>query len=466
MVSTDSLCDREATVLAGQIRRGEVSAREVLEAHLARIEATNADVNAITELCIDRAQAEACAADDRLVRGDSIGPLHGLPIAHKDLIETAGIRTTFGSTAFANYTPTTDAPVVARASGAGAIMLGKTNTPEFGTGGHTRNALFGLTRNPVDIHRSAGGSSGGSAAALAAGYCPLATGTDMAGSLRIPASFCGVVGFRPTPGAVPHAPNRLPYFPYAVPGPMGRTVGDVKLLFDVLAGASLLDPLSSIGQCTRDAAIAVESLRMAWCPDAFGLPVEPEVRQVLANAAQTISGLVGLETSQLVLPDVDELFRTWRAWYYRVNFASLADSESLSEATRFEIERGRRLTAADLERAEGLRAGMVRTVEAIFARFDVLLLPATPVTAFSAEQTFPATVAAARMPDYLGWMRHLYFVTAMGVPALCLPAGETPNGLPVGIQVVTRPGTDLTTLRVGKLVERILTTSRHPDPQQ
>lgn len=456
-VVADDLVERSAVVLGEQIRHGEVSAREVLDAHIARIESTNADINAFTELCIDRSQAEAHAADNRLARGDLIGPLHGLPIAHKDLIETAGVRTTFGSTAFADYIPTTDAPVVERAAGAGAIMLGKTNTPEFGTGGHTRNELFGLTRNPVDLRRSAGGSSGGSAAALAAGYCPLATGTDMAGSLRIPASFCGVVGFRPTPGAIPHAPNKLPYFPYAVAGPMGRTVGDVQLLFDVLAGASPLDPLSSLGPRTASAAAAAESLRMAWCPDAFELPVDPGVQQVLGNAMRRISGPVDLETAPLTLPDVDELFRTWRAWYYQVNFAGLNDSEGFSEKTRSEINRGGHLTIADLERAEKLRADMVRAVAAIFAEFDVLLLPATPVTAFPAEQTFPTTVGGEQMPDYLAWMRHLYFVTAMGVPALCLPVGKTGDGLPVGIQVVTRPGTDHTTLDVGKLVEQILT---------
>lgn len=340
-------------------------------------------------------------------------------------------------------------------------MLGKTNTPEFGTGGNTSNALFGVTRNPADVRRTVGGSSGGSAAALAAGFCPPATGTDMAGSLRIPASFCGVVGFRPTPGAIPHAPNNLPYFPYAVPGPMGRTVGDVQLLFDALTGASPLDPLSSLGHGAGDTVDPVEGLRIAWCPDAFGLPVEPEVRQALANAARQISGPVDLATSELALPDVDELFRTWRAWYYRTNFASLADSESLSEATRSEIERGLRLTIMDLERAETLRAAMVRAVAAVLAKFDVLLLPATPVTAFPVEQAFPTAVDGEQMPDYLGWMRHLYFVTAMGTPALCLPAGTTADGLPIGIQVVTRPGTDRTALGVGKLIERILATPSH-----
>lgn len=451
---SDSLCELDAVQLAGLIRRKTASAREVLDAHVARISEREGDINAFTELCVDRARAEANAADQRLARGETVGALHGLPIAHKDLIETAGLRTTFGSTAFADNVPMVDAPVVARAAEAGAIMLGKTNTPEFGTGGQTSNALFGTTRNPVDATRSAGGSSGGAAAALAAGFCPIVTGTDMAGSLRIPASFCGVVGLRPTPGAVPHAPSKLSYFPYAVAGPMGRNVGDVALLFDTLTGATPRDPLSALGSGPEAADVA--SLRMAWCPDAFGLPVDPDVRQTLAFATRQIARQADLGMAELELPDVDELFRTWRAWYYRTHFASMIDDEGLGELSRSEIERGLRLTVTDMDRAEALRVAMTRAVTALFAEFDVLLLPATPITAFPAEWDFPTVVDGEPMADYLGWMRHLYFVTAMGAPALCLPAGTTASGLPVGIQVVTRPGTDRTTLAVGRLIEQAL----------
>ena len=266
----DGLWRRSATDLARELRDGDVSAREVLDAHLARIEETNPAINAIVTLDPERAIAQAHAADEALARGDAVGPLHGLPIAHKDLVDTAGVRTTYGSPIYADHVPERDEPFVVRVRAAGAIMLGKTNTPEFGAGSHTFNAVFGPTRNPWDLSKSAGGSSGGAAAALAAGMVPIADGSDLGGSLRNPASFCNVVGFRPSLGTVPSWPDADPE-DLSVDGPMARTVRDAALLLSVMADR----PDLAVAPAQ---AADLAGLRIAWAPACAGtMPVDPEV---------------------------------------------------------------------------------------------------------------------------------------------------------------------------------------------
>jgi amidase len=293
------LCAFDAVTLAGMLRRREVSAREVTAAHIGRIEAVDGSVNAVVTRCFDRALARAAEADDALARGEVLGLLHGLPVAHKDLAETAGVRTTYGSPLFAGHVPDFDALQVERMSGAGAISLGKTNTPEFGAGSHTVNPVFGATRNPYDLSRSAGGSSGGAAAALAARMICLADGGDLGGSLRNPASFCNVAGLRPAPGRVPTWPLSDVADTFAVHGPMGRTVADVALLLAVLSGPdprvplaldapvpALAEPADVVGLLTRD----LRGLKVAWSAD-LGLPVEPEVRTALAPARRVLAEL-------------------------------------------------------------------------------------------------------------------------------------------------------------------------------
>src|SRR5712691_11725363 len=323
------LCAIDAISQAGLLRRREVSARELITAHIERITQVDQAVNAIVTRCFDRALDQAAAADQALAAGQPLGLLHGLPVAHKDLVETAGVRTTYGSLMFADNVPDWDALVVSRMSGAGAISLGKTNTPEFGAGSHTVNQVFGATRNPYDLSRSAGGSSGGAAAALAARMISLADGSDLGGSLRNPAAFCNVVGLRPSPGRVPIWPSSDVTDSMSVTGPMARTVADLALLLTVISGPdprvplaldapppAITDPAQIPGLLTRD----LTGLRVAWSAD-LGLPVDPDVRTVLGPARQQLVSL-GCEVTDATpdLTGADEVFRTWRAFRFATNF--------------------------------------------------------------------------------------------------------------------------------------------------
>jgi len=319
------LCALDALALARLLHRREVSAREVVAASIARVEAVDGLVNALVTRSFETAIATAAAADEAMARGELPGLLHGLPVAHKDLAETAGVRTSYGSPLFAGHVPGFDALVVARMAAAGAISLGKTNTPEFGAGSHTVNPVFGATRNPYDLSRSAGGSSGGAAAALAARMICLADGSDLGGSLRNPASFCNVTGMRPTPGRVPAWPLADVADTFGVHGPMARTVADAALLLAVLSGPdprvplaldapapALASPAAVLGLLARD----LRGVRVAWSPD-LGLPVEPAVRAVLAPARQVLADL-GCEVTDAApdLAGADEVFRTWRAFRF------------------------------------------------------------------------------------------------------------------------------------------------------
>src|SRR5262245_45486669 len=361
------LCGSDAVGLAGLIRSREVSAREVVAAHIKRIEEVDPVVNAVVTRTFDQAFAKAAAADDALARGEQPGLLHGLPVAHKDLVETTGVRTTFGSPLFAEHVPDRDALVVSRMSAAGAISLGKTNTPEFGAGSHTVNPLFGATRNPYDPNRSSGGSSGGAAAALAARMLALADGSDLGGSLRNPASFCNVVGLRPSPGRVPSWPVTDVADWLGVEGPMGRTVADVALLLAAISGPDprvplaldapppvLASPAQLPGLLARD----LRGLRVAWSTD-LGLPGEPDVLAALAPARQVLAEL-GAEIVDATpdLTGADEAFRTWRAFRFVGKFDQLLrDSPGkLGPNVTWNTERGRELTVADLVRASTLAA--------------------------------------------------------------------------------------------------------------
>lgn len=451
-----------ATELRAALVRGSVSAREVIRAHIARIEEVNGRLTAVCTTTFEQALNAAGAADAAHARGEPLPPLHGLPIVHKDLLDTAGVRTTYGSAAFAHHVPDQDATVVARARVAGAIMLGKSNTPQFGTGGHTSNELFGTTRNPWDPSRSAGGSSGGSAAALAAGMCPMATGTDMAGSLRIPASFCHVVGLRPSPGRIPNLPTDMQWFPYVTAGPMARTVRDAALLLSVVAGP---DPHASISldESMSDLMTGLETdvsgWRIAWAPRIAGLPVDAEVQDALAVLPAAVAALdADVQDAEPDLTGADQAFLVWRAWYYATQYGQLLrDSpEVLDQSTATNTREGLRVTGAELGRAEHARSRLYRNVSAFFDSFDVLIMPCTPVVAFPAEQWWPATVAGRPLAGYLDWMRHLYLMTATGLPSLSLPVALTPAGLPVGVQLVGPPRGDRRLLQFAHALETAL----------
>jgi amidase len=459
-----ALWDYDAITLAGMLRGREVSAREVIAAHIARIEAVDAAVNAVVTRCFEQAMAKAAAADRALARGEPPGLLHGLPVAHKDLAETAGVRTTFGSPLFARYVPDRDDLVVSRMSGAGAISLGKTNVPEFGAGSHTVNRVFGATRNPYDRSRSAGGSSGGAAAALAARMVCLADGSDLGGSLRNPASFCNVVGLRPSPGRVPRWPVTDPADILGVTGPMARTVADAALLLAVQSGpdprATLaLDapppPLAGPADVARLLECDLRGLRVAWSPD-LGLPVEPAVRAALAPARSVLAGLGCAVTD--AAPDLaggDEVFRTWRALRFVTAFGPLLRDHpgELGPNVAWNIRRGQELTAADLSRATTAWAALAERVSEFFGRFDVLACPVSQVAPFDVGLDWVHEIDGVPQHTYLDWMRSAYLISVTGLPAISVPAGFTPDGLPVGLQLVGRRRADWHLLGVAAAFE-------------
>ncbi|SPT49344.1 MULTISPECIES: amidase [Actinomadura] len=458
---SEEICFASARDLARRIRTRELSAREVLQAHLDQIERTNPRVNAVVTLVAERAAEQARAADERLAAGEEPGPLHGLPVAHKDTHATAGIRTTSGSPIFADHVPAEDELVVERIRAAGAVTLGKTNTPEFAAGSHTFNPVFGLTRNPYDPSRSAGGSSGGAAAALACGMHPLADGGDMGGSLRNPASFCNVAGLRPSPGRVPSWPVAAAWSTLGVQGPMAREVADVALLLSVLAGP---DPRSPIALETPGSAFAapldgdLAGLRVAWAPDLGGtIPVDPAVTGVLEPAVKVFQELgCAVEEAAPDLTGADEVFRTLRAWHWDITLRPLLDERrgEFKESLAANIDAGRSLTGADLGRAETLHTALFHRMREFFGRYDALLLPVSQVPPFDADLEYPEEVAGQRMHDYLEWMRSCFLISATGCPALSVPAGFTSGGLPVGLQIVGPHRADLAVLRIGHAFEQ------------
>src|SRR5215210_1218253 len=323
------ICFLRATELARGIRTKELSVREVMEAHLAQIERVNNEVNAIVTLTAEEAVNRARAADEALARGEEVGPLCGLPVAHKDLSPTRGVRTTFGSLVYRDFVPDRDALIVERLKEAGAISVGKTNTPEFGAGSQTFNEVFGETLNPYDVTRTCGGSSGGAAVALACGMVPLADGSDMGGSLRNPASFCNVVGFRPSPGRVPSWPTQAAWSSLSTEGPMARTVRDAALMLAAISGPDRRSPLA-ISEPEEDFLRALErdfsGTRVAWSRDLGGLPVDPRVTAVIEvkrGVFEDVGCLV--EDDEPDFTGADEVFKALRAWHFELNYGGLLE---------------------------------------------------------------------------------------------------------------------------------------------
>ncbi len=455
-----------ARELAARLARRDVSAVEVMHAFLAQIERVNPRVNAIVTLrSADELLADAAAADRRLAAGEPTGVLHGLPIAIKDLSLTRGLRTTFGSTLYRNFVPTSDELYVARLRRAGAIVIGKTNTPEFGAGSQTFNALFGATRNPYDLTKTCGGSSGGAAAALACGMLPFADGTDLGGSLRNPASFCNVVGFRPSPGRVPRL-NTRPGDTLGVHGPMARSVDDLALLLSVMAGPdardaqSLPEPGAAFsGPLERDLAGA----RVAWSERLGRYPVEPAV-SATCNAARPVFTALGCEVvdGEPDLDGVDEVFQTLRAAGYAAALGRDLDRgrAELKDTVVWNIEQGRKLTPADLERAARLKAALDARVAAFFSRHEFLVLPTVQVLPFAVDIEWPRAIEGVAMRTYIDWMATCYAISCLGTPAINVPCGFS-EGLPVGLQIVGRPGRDLEVLQLARAFEAATGLARH-----
>jgi len=458
---TDDLCLRPATELSALLRSREISARELLDAHLDRIDRLNPAVNAVVTLDADGARAAADAADAALAAGDPVGPLHGLPVAHKDTHATGGMRTTWGSPLHADTVPMRDELVVARLAAAGAIRVGKTNVPEFAAGSHTFNPLFGATHNPYRHGLSAGGSSGGAAAALAAGFVPLAEGSDMGGSLRNPAAFCNVVGLRPTPGRVPTWPAPMAWSQLSVQGPMGRTVADVALQLSALAGPDARVPISLDDPGAGFAAPLPErldGLRIAWAPDLGGqVTVDPAITGVLASSVAVFESLgASVEEACPDLSGADEVFGTLRAWLFESSFGEISrrTPEKVKESIRWNAEMGAKLTGPDLARAEQLHTRLYERMVAFFGQYDVLLAPTTQVLPFPVEIEYPTEIAGVHQDNYLEWMRSCTVISATGCPALSVPGGFTADGLPVGLQVIGAPRADRRVLEVGHAFEQ------------
>jgi len=472
---TEDLCAHDAVTLAGLLRRKELSAREVVCAHAERIEAVDGAVNAVVTRCFDQALDRAAGADQALARGEEPGLLHGLPVAHKDLNDTAGVRTTYGSPLFAGHVPDRDALIVQRMTTAGAISLGKTNVPEWGAGSHTVNPVFGATRNPYDLSRSAGGSSGGAAAALAARMICLADGGDLGGSLRNPASFCNVVGLRPSPGRVPVWPISDVADVFGVEGPMARTVADVALLLMALSGPDPRVPLAldaeppvaaEPGQIPGLLGRDLTGVRVAWSPD-LGLPVEPAVRAVLAPARQVLADL-GAEVVDAApdLSGAEEVFRTWRAFRFATNLGPLlrAHPGELGPNVAWNIERGLELSVADLSRATLRHASLAERISDFFADVEVLACPVSQVAPFDVTLDWVHEINGEQQTTYLDWMRSCYLISVTGLPAISVPAGFTPGGLPVGLQLVGRRRADWALLGVAHAFEAATRHGRTAPP--
>ena len=459
-VSSD-LCAWPAIDLARAIAARDLSAVEVMEAHLARIDAVNPTVNAIVTLLPDEARLGAQAADAAVSRGDALGPLHGLPVAHKDLTWTKGIRTTFGCRAFEHFVPDEDALIVERLHAAGAITTGKTNTPELGAGSQTFNALFGATRNPYDTTKTCGGSSGGAAVALATGMLPIADGSDLGGSLRNPAGYCNVVGFRPSPGRVPIWPSQTAWFPMGVQGPMGRNVADVALMLSAIAGPDPRAPisLSEPGAIFRRPLDRdVDGVRVAWSRDLGGLPVDPRVTAAIEAERGTFERLgCAVEDAEPDMSGVAEVFRVWRAWYFEACYGTLLDEHGdvLKDTVIWNIEEGRRLTGPRLGEAARTWSALLDRVRRFFERHDFLVLPVSQVPPFDVDQPYVTEIDGVKMETYLDWMSSCAHISVLGLPAISVPCGFTDDGLPVGVQIVGRQHDDLGVLRLAHAFEQL-----------
>ena len=456
--AADDLCFLSAVELAARIRRKELSSRELVAANLKRIEQVNPKVNAVVTLVAEQASAAAARADEAQARGERLGALHGLPVLHKDLIDTAGIRTTHGSPFFKDNIPKNDALIVARVKRAGAVTLGKTNTPEFGAGSQTFNTVFGATRNPYDLGKTCGGSSGGAAVALACGMSPIATGSDTGGSLRNPAAFCNVVGFRPTPGRVPS--DSSTWSPLSTSGPMARSVADVALFLSVVAGANAASPLSLSDDPSKFAAALdgnVKGARVAWWRNLGGVPVEAEVRRVVdANRAVFESLGCIVEEAEPDFAGVDEAFPTLRHLSYHSSYAALAKQrpEWMKDTIKWEIAEAERQSAADVAHAMERQARMYADSTRFFQQYDYFVLPVTQVAPFDVNTPYPTSIAGTAMPTYIDWMRSCWYVTFMANPAISLPAGFTNTGLPIGLQLVGRHRDEWSVLRMAYAFEQ------------
>ena len=452
------LCELSAVDLATRLARKQVSAREVMTAHLAQIERINPKLNAIVTLVAEQAMAAAAKADEAIVGRGPIGVLHGLPAAHKDLVDTAGIRTTRGSPFYRDHVPALDALIVTRMRAAGALTVGKTNTPEFGAGSQTFNTVFGPTRNPYDLTKTCGGSSGGAAVAVAARMLPIADGSDAGGSLRNPPAFCNVVGLRPSPGRV--TSESTSWSPFSVSGPIARTVADVALFLSAIAGFDPRSPISIAEDPARFRAPLgrdFKGVRIAWWRGLGGIPFEPEIRRVVDGTRKVFADLgCSVEEAEPDFAGVDQAFPVLRYVGNHSTYAPLVQQrpEWVKDTIKFEVEQAERATGADVARALARQARMFDQSRQFFERYTYFILPVTQVEPFDVNTPYPTEIAGTPMTSYIDWMRVCWYVSMMSNPAISVPAGFSARGLPVGLQIVGRHRDEWSVLQLAHAFEQ------------
>jgi len=456
------LPDLSACELRNLIGRKALSPVELFDACVERIERVDPFVNAMVARDFQRGRTIAKEAEATVMRGGTLGLLHGLPVAVKDLSNTEGLRTTFGSLLYKNNVPKRDELMVARLKRAGAIVIGKSNTPEFGAGANTVNRVYGATVNPFDPVLSAAGSSGGSAVALATGMVPLATGSDMGGSLRTPSSFCGVVGHRTSPGAVPNDVRRYGWNPLSVEGPMGRTVGDAALLMAAMVGDDPRDPLALPlrPELFIDLApVDVGSLRVAFCAAPGGVVISKKIRRHFEACAERMGKFFA--TAEWVEPplgDVETTFEALRAIAfadvygdYVAQHREIAGPNVIANA-----EYAKRISVRDVGRAQAEQTALMRRFQTLFERFDLLICPAASVPPFPVEQTYVGEIDGETLRSYISWIGITYALTLTSHPITALPCGLGPTGLPFGLQIVGRMREDAGTLAAAAAIEAAL----------
>ncbi len=461
MAQQNEICFMRAVDLLEALRQKKISAREVMQAHLTQIKRVNSKVNSmITLVPEDQLLAQAAAADEALAAGRWLGPLHGLPVAVKDLHETKGIRTTFGSPLHKDYVPDFDCRVVQREKSAGAIVIGKSNVPEFGLGSQTFNPVFGATRNPYDLSKTCGGSTGGGAVAVASGMVPLADGSDMGGSLRNPPNFCNVVGIRTSPGRVSNVPARLGWFTLSVPGPVARNVSDCAYFLSVLAGFDHHSPISIDQPGTQFAQPLGErsfkGVRVAMFRD-MGLPWDPEVKRAVQAQRKVFESLGCIvEDAEPDFRDANECFIAWRHWSTELTFGDLlADhGDQLNEYIHWHVEEGRKLTGPYLSRVEAKRTALYQRLCGFKGEYDFFILPVNQVLPFDVNAHYPVEIAGVRMETYMAWMKSAYYISVAGNPAMSVPCAFSTGGLPIGIQIVGRHHDDWGVLQLAFAFEQ------------
>lgn len=457
----NQICFYTLRKLSKAIQNRELSAREVMEAHLEQIEKVNPRVNAIVSLDEERALKEADKADCMLASGERTGPFHGLPIAIKDTHNAKGFPMTCGSRALRDNVSREDDLIVERLKNSGAIVIGKTNVPEFGAGAHTFNEVYGTTRNPYHLRRTAGGSSGGAAVAVATGMIPFADGSDMGGSCRFPAAFNNVVGMRPSPGRVPSYPKAALYSMLGVQGPIARNVEDAAFMMSVISGYDNRSPIAiheSGEKFLEPMKKEVSGLRVAWTCDFGGeIPVDPEIRNNLQEQIKVFTDLGCLvEEVSPDLAEADEVFHTLRAWEFEMSNHELFErfSELMKPSYVWNFNKGRKLRGIDIGRAERLRNELYHRMRVFFEKYDALILPVSQIPPFDVTIEYPTEINGVRMEHYIDWMRSCCYISVLGNPALSVPAGFTSDGLPIGLQIVGPYHGDYEVLRIGYAFEQ------------